>query len=474
MAQTKPDFGRILDLGKSYTLQTSTDTVAVYKNLSSGDYAIAYRGNGLDTTKQDTVSMSRKCRVHDEIIAELKASGFRIDGDDLPPATWNPIGWWILSAGTKLKPCKMKMASTRTHFPRVHYRQSDNKEFFNLSIDGDTALYSTAEENDFRLVVRNDANIMVEGLTFRDGSAWIGAGSDHFSDLQEVLNRHGYTSTVTGTKAIGYTINILSIDGQIHVYELFDDVAPLAKLPCEIKPNIGDLHTLTSDLVRSTNKQTVSRLRAAELDHPDRLIAWSEDNWEERCIEKLKTKLARNEPYDAINYLMFAAYHGWDVSPVSSLTPAKHPCQVFSGERMSEEDAEKVRKAVAEMRNIPHLYPSATMTMDPADDITMVYEFKDAKQRDDYSGLYSVLMDALDQACNGKGRERHANDKPFEEQPMQTFSDALGSPQGLGFQVMKKTAEAMGMDEPERQIRELLGAINYAAGMIIWINRNNQ
>lgn len=242
----------------------------------------------------------------------------------------------------------------------------------------------------------------------------------------------------------------------------------------EIKPNIGDLHTLTSDLVRSTNKQTVSRLRAAELDHPDRLIAWSEDNREERCIEKLKTKLARNEPYDAINYLMFAAYHGWDVSPVSSLTPAKHPCQVFSGARMSEEDAEKVRKAVAEMRNTPHLFPSATMTMDPADDITMVYEFKDAKQRDDYSGLYSVLMDALDQACNGKGRERHANDKPFEEQPMQTFSDALGSPQGLGFQVMKKTAEAMGMDEPERQIRELLGAINYAAGMIIWINRNNQ
>nr|UFK26580.1 hypothetical protein [Yersinia phage Rostov 43] len=388
-----------------------------------------------------------------------------------------------------MKSMKKIKTSPRTHFPRVHYRQSDNKEFFNLSIDGDTALYSNAEENDFRLVVRNDANIMVEGLTFRDGSAWIGAGSDHFSDLQEVLNRHGYTSTVTGTKAIGYTINVLSIDGQVHVYELFDDVAPLAKLPCEnaeagdenyalpagdIKPNIGDLHTMTSDLVRSTNKQTVGRLRAAELDHPDRLIAWSEDNWEERCIEKLKTKLARNEPYDAINYLMFAAYHGWDVTPVSSLTPAKHPCQVFSGERMSEEDAEKVRKAVAEMRNTPHLFPSATMTMDPADDITMVYEFTDAKQRDDYSGLYSVLMDALDQACNGKGKERHANDKPFEEQPMQTFSDALGSPQGLGFQVMKKTAEAMGMADPAHQIRELLGAINYAAGMIIWINRNNQ
>lgn len=245
-------------------------------------------------------------------------------------------------------------------------------------------------------------------------------------------------------------------------------------LPAGVPVKTGDLHTLTVDMVRSTNQQTISRLRAAELDHPDRLISWSEDNWEERCIEKLKTKLARNEPYDAINYLMFAAYHGWDVSPVSSLTPAKHPCQVFSGERMSEEDAEKVRKAVAEMRNAPYLYTNSPVAIQPKDDITMVYQFTDVKQRDDYRGLYSVLMDALDQACNGKGKERHANDKPFEEQPMQTFSDALGSPQGLGFQVMKKTAEAMGMDEPERQIRELLGAINYAAGMIIWINRNNQ
>lgn len=391
-----------------------------------------------------------------------------------------------------MNPMKKTKKSPRTHFPKVHYRTPDNKEFFILSIDCDTALYATKEKNDFRLVVRNDANIMVEGITFREGSAWIGAGSDHFRDLQEVLNGHGYTSTVTGTKAIGYTINILSIDGQVHVYELFDDVAPLAELPCENAKasdeagdenyalpagdpvKIGDLHTLTVDMVRSTNQQTIGRLRAAELDHPDRLIAWSEDNWEERCIEKLKTKLARNEPYDAINYLMFAAYHGWDVSPVSSITPAKHPCQVFSGERMSEEDAEKVRKAVAEMRNTPHLFPSATMTMDPADDITMVYEFKDVKQRDDYSGLYSVLMDALDQACNGKGKERHANDKPFEEQPMQTHCDALGSPQGMAYQVMKKTAEAMGMADPAHQIRELLGAINYAAGMIIWINRNNQ
>lgn len=403
------------------------------------------------------------------------------------------------------------MKQKRNHFPKVHTRTSDGKEFFILSVDGDTALYTTKEKDDFRLVVRNDANVLVEGITFRDGQAWIGAGSDHFTDLQEVLNGHGYTSTVTGTKAIGYTINILNIDGQIHVFELFDDVAPLAELPCEApaaqtcnvlggiqeemdepeeagdenyalpagdQPKIGDLHTLTVDLVRSTNRQTISRLRAAELDHPDRLIAWSEDNWQERCIEKLKTKLAKNEPYDAMNYLMFAAYHGWDVSPASPLTPVKHPCQVFASENpLSDEDKEKIRKAVAELRisshMVPHLIP-ADFTANPEDDITMVYEFADAKQRDDYSGLYSVLMDALDQACNGKGKERHANDKPFEEQPMQTFCDSLGSPQGLGFQVMKKTAEAMGMAEPERQIRELLGAINYAAGMIIWINRHNK
>jgi len=36
---------------------------------------------------------------------------------------------------------------------------------------------------------------------------------------------------------------------------------------------------------------------------------------------------------------------------------------------------------------------------------------------DGYEPLFNVLMEALRQASCGKGKERHANNKPFIEQP---------------------------------------------------------
>ena len=36
-----------------------------------------------------------------------------------------------------------------------------------------------------------------------------------------------------------------------------------------------------------------------------------------------------------------------------------------------------------------------------------------------YESLAQVLQEAYDQAARGKGAERHANDLPFDQQPMQ-------------------------------------------------------
>lgn len=86
-----------------------------------------------------------------------------------------------------------------------------------------------------------------------------------------------------------------------------------------------------------------------------------------------------------------------------------------------------------------------------------------------YESLIGVLEAALDQAQIGKGSERHADGKAFDDQPMQ----ALINLHGLGFalgQAGKKAQEAQRMDS-DAAIRELLGAINYLAGAVIHLQK---
>ena len=84
-----------------------------------------------------------------------------------------------------------------------------------------------------------------------------------------------------------------------------------------------------------------------------------------------------------------------------------------------------------------------------------------------YESLSLVLQRAYAQAAQGKGAERHACSRPFTEQPMQSISDLLGSETGLLYQAMKKIQESQRLDQ-DAAIRELLGAINYIAGAIIF------
>ena len=84
------------------------------------------------------------------------------------------------------------------------------------------------------------------------------------------------------------------------------------------------------------------------------------------------------------------------------------------------------------------------------------------KPDDGYQSLNRVLDLALDQSANGKGKERHANDKPFDRQPMLEIGRMVGPGFCLG-QAIKKAQEASRM-EPDAAQRELLGAINYLAG----------
>ena len=91
---------------------------------------------------------------------------------------------------------------------------------------------------------------------------------------------------------------------------------------------------------------------------------------------------------------------------------------------------------------------------------------------EDYRSLAGILVEAYTQAQSGKGKERHANDLPFADQPMQAISHLLDSDKGMAYQACKKIVEATNMQSLPAFEREILGAINYLAGMIIF-NRNS-
>ena len=86
-----------------------------------------------------------------------------------------------------------------------------------------------------------------------------------------------------------------------------------------------------------------------------------------------------------------------------------------------------------------------------------------------YDSLRSVLLAAFDQACNGKGRERHSDGEPFEQQICCQITRRHGLAFATG-QAAKKLDEVHRLLRDkghEAAIADCLGAINYAAAAVI-------
>ena len=93
---------------------------------------------------------------------------------------------------------------------------------------------------------------------------------------------------------------------------------------------------------------------------------------------------------------------------------------------------------------------------------------KPSPTEDPYISLRYVLELAVDQAANGKGKERHANGEPFDQQKICKISRAVGVGFALG-QALKKAEESVRLDR-DAGLREILGAINYLAAAYIVLN----
>lgn len=86
-----------------------------------------------------------------------------------------------------------------------------------------------------------------------------------------------------------------------------------------------------------------------------------------------------------------------------------------------------------------------------------------------YDPLAQEFANAFLQASAGKGKERHANNRPFDRQPILEVSRIVGPAFNTG-QAMKKLGEATQMfarGETDRAIHEIHGAMVYCAAAVL-------
>lgn len=139
---------------------------------------------------------------------------------------------------------------------------------------------------------------------------------------------------------------------------------------------------------------------------------------------------------------------------------------MYDTDRLEEQRAvlaeERDRAAHAEPCALPEFKDQVRAA--PEDDLSLVEDPVPAG----YEPLHTVLMQALDRAARGKGKERHANGLPFLDQPILQIGKLVGPGFALG-QAIKKLGENIpdGPDQKARIRNERLDAIVYIAAAIL-------
>lgn len=91
-----------------------------------------------------------------------------------------------------------------------------------------------------------------------------------------------------------------------------------------------------------------------------------------------------------------------------------------------------------------------------------------------YESLANVLVEALDQAQGGKGKERHANEgEQFHDQIIVQLGEWMDTGGFTIGQACKKALESTRLPHDAAR-RELLGSIVYLAAEVIRLDRKHQ
>ena len=92
---------------------------------------------------------------------------------------------------------------------------------------------------------------------------------------------------------------------------------------------------------------------------------------------------------------------------------------------------------------------------------------------ENYKTLKIALDAAFNRAAKGKGADRHANGRPFDQQPILSIQRDLGSTQFALGQIMKKTTELTKFNDDDAK-KELLDIMVYAAAAWVYLDQREK
>lgn len=193
-------------------------------------------------------------------------------------------------------------------------------------------------------------------------------------------------------------------------------------------------------------------------------LTWDDDRFtHENALALTLRNLAKGQYADAANFLMFMCARGW------SITEDMLPFRVT----VSGTDIPLMRPESKPMKRIDPLRIHSVKHGRQVTDQQLTQLVRELESNElhwirsvpGYDDLFNVLALAYDQAARGKGKERHANDKPFNQQPLMQLADKFGTGFLLG-QASKKLEECTGLPYGQ-DIKEILGAIVYSCAAVM-------
>lgn len=203
------------------------------------------------------------------------------------------------------------------------------------------------------------------------------------------------------------------------------------------------------------------------------LLTWDHESFNAGdALDMVFKNILKGHMADASNFLMFINARGWDISPTLF---KRHLPQLPWGEETITVNPTKLAMPVVPRKGSKK--PNTgfyTMTHGREVPDGYVGQVKDElyegkllwiRAVPGYDDLFNILALAYDQAARGKGKERHANNKPFDKQPIIELADKYGN----GFlrgQAAKKLEESMNLVYGS-DVKELLGAIVYTCAAIM-------
>lgn len=306
-------------------------------------------------------------------------------------------------------------------------------------------------------------------------------GDRDLNELVKILAKHGYgksDSQETPTVFAHRVDNaIRNCDNRFHkeVHEVLKNAGyslPRALPPSRLSLDLSGLPVPLQEVFKVFADNMLCGLQKGEKrrQEADPLeedwLSWDEDGFtRENALALALRNLAKGQYADAANFLMFMCARGW------SITEDMLPFRIT----VSGTDIPLMRpesKPPAPMKRPNTEFYQQTHGREVGDGY--ISKLKDELHEGKlhwirsvrgYDDLFHVLALAYDQAARGKGYERHANNKPFNQQPLMQLADKFGTGFLLG-QASKKLEECTGLPYGQ-DVKEILGAIVYSCAAVM-------